>query len=126
VHEPIYSFLIIEIPAREVDVISCEELAKLKASRILSTADDRRDGRGRLDDDFLNTPNTPRHRLQYLTIQRSAMHDEIVKVCSIELHNAGRLERPDACHRGRSEEQRHFPEVVALRIEQERALLSAD
>jgi len=125
VYEALYSFLIIEISPREVDVISCEELAKLKGSRILATADDRRDGRGRLDDDFLNTPNTPRHRLQDLTIQRLAMHDEIMKVCSIELHNAGRLERLDAGHRRRSEEQRHFPEVVALLIEQELALLSA-
>ena len=125
-HKPLYSFLIIEISPREVDVISCEELAKLKARRIVSTANDRRDGRGRLDDDFLNTPDTPRHRLQDLTIQRPAMHDEIMKVRSIELHNAGRLERLDARDRRRSEEQRHFPEVVALLIEQELALPSAD
>jgi len=87
------SFRIVEISPREVDVISCEELAKVKGGRILSTADDRGDGRGRLDDDFLNTPNTSRHGLQYLTIQCSAMHDEIMEVRRIELHDAGWLER---------------------------------
>jgi hypothetical protein len=125
VHKPLYSVGIIEVSPREAHVISGEELAKLKARRIMPMTDDGCGRGGGLDDYFLNTPDASRHRLQDLTIQRAAMHDEIVKVGGIELHNAGRLERLHARHRWRSEEQRYFAEVVAGPVEQELALQSA-